>query len=56
MKEILENIATYKYRYEYYDSKGNEEKCNEYISLILSEIEKLLALKDIKGGKICITM
>lgn len=45
---LLENIAKYKYRYEYYNRKGNEEKCNEYTSLILSEIEKLLALKDIE--------
>lgn len=45
---LLNNIATYKDRYEYYNCKGNEEKCSEYTSLILSEIEKLLALKDIK--------
>ena len=45
---LLENIAKYKYRYEYYNRKGNKEKCNEYTSLILSEIEKLLVLKDIK--------
>ena len=42
---LLKNIETYKYRYEYYDCKGNEEKSNEYLLLLLSEIEVLLNLK-----------
>ena len=42
---LLKNISTYKNRYDYYDYKGNEEKCNEYLALLLSEIESLLVLK-----------
>jgi hypothetical protein len=43
---LLENIAKYKKRYEYYNDKNNEEKSNEYISLLLLEIDGLLALKN----------
>jgi len=44
---LLNNIATYKDRYEYYNCKGNEERSDEYLSLLLLEVKNLLIFKKV---------
>ena len=38
---LLKDIYTYKDRYKYYDEKGNKEKADEYLSLLLNKIGEL---------------